>query len=122
MTVINTGDADLAGPYSINLYASTDRTLTGAILVGSRVLTSPLAAGASATFSFRTIQPKDLPAGTYHLLAAVADGSGHLTPIAAEDSTFRIGPAHTANPAIVQATKRFSGAFTRATHLPGQWM
>ena len=84
-------------------------------------MASPLTAGASTTFGIRTIQPKDLPAGTYHLLAAVSDGSGHLTPIAAEDTTFRVGPTRTASPAIAQTTKRFAGAFTRATHLAGQW-
>ena len=113
VTVINSGDADLAGPYSINLYASTDRTLTGAILVGSRGVTSPLLAGASATFGVRTIQPKDLPAGTYHLLAAVRDAAGNITPIAAEDSTFRIGASKSALPSASRKTLHAGGgAFT----------
>ena len=121
VTLYNTGDGPLSGAYMVQLYASTDRTLNGAILVGNITVFSSLATGASATFGVRTIQPKDLPAGTYHLLAAVADGSGHLTPIAAEDSTFRVGPAHTASPAGAQTTKRFAGAFTRATHSANHW-
>ena len=118
VTVVNTGDADLAGPYSINLYASTDRTLTGALLVGSRVVGVPLAIGASATFGIRTIPPKDLPAGTYHLLAAVRDAAGNITPIAAEDSTFRIGASKSALPSASRKTLHAGGgAFTELSKI-----
>ena len=121
VTIINTGDADLAGPYGIQLYASLDRTLNGAILIGTRGVTAPLPAGASATFGVRTILPKDTPAGTYHLLAAISDGTGHLTPIAAEDATFRVGRKQVAAPANTRSAKSMAGAFTRASHSARQW-
>ena len=121
VTIINTGDADLARPYGIQLYASLDRTLNGAILVGTRGVTTPLPAGASATFGVRTILPKDTPAGTYHLLAAISDGAGHLTPIAAEDATFRVGGKQVAKPAGIRPAKSMAGAFTRAAHSARQW-
>ncbi len=121
VTIINTGDAALAGPYGIRLYASLDRTLNGAILVGTRGVTTPLPAGSSATFGVRTILPKDTPAGTYHLLAAISDGTGHLTPIAAEDATFRVGRKQVAAPANARPAKSMAGAFTRASHSARQW-
>ena len=121
VTIINTGDADLAGPYGIQLYASLDRTLNGAILVGTRGVTTPLPAGASATFGVRTILPKDTPAGTYHLLATISDGTGHLTPIAAEDATIRVGGKQVAKPAGIRDAKSRAGAFTRAAHSAQQW-
>ena len=121
LTIYNTGDADLTGPYGIRLYASLDRTLNGAILVGTRGVTAPLPAGASATFGVRTILPKDTPAGTYHLLAAISDGAGHLTPIAAEDATFRVGGKQVAKPAGIRPAKSMAGAFTRAAHSARQW-
>lgn len=123
VTVFNTGDADLTNTYSVNLYASTDRTLTGAVLVGSRGVISTLATGSSATFNIRTIKPKDLPAGKYHLLAAIADSAGNLTPITAEDSTFRVtGSSQVAVPAISRTPMRFNWAFTRASHVVEQWI
>lgn len=122
VTVINTGDADLTNTYSVNLYASSDRTLTGAILVGSRGVTPTLAVGSSATFNIRTIKPKNLPAGTYHLLAAVADSAGNLSPIAAGDATFRVtGSRQVAVASISRSPMRFAGAFTRASHIVEQW-
>jgi hypothetical protein len=90
VTVLNTGDAALPAGYTIQLYATTDRTLGGAILLGSRTVSSSLAAGASSPFNIRTVIPKDMPAGSYHLLAAVQDSSGNITPIAAEEGVFSV--------------------------------
>jgi hypothetical protein len=90
VTVFNTGDADLTGGYSVNVYASTDRTLSSAMLLGSVTVERGLAAGSSAQMSVSTKLPANLAAGSYHLLAAVADGQGNLTPIAAEDAVFKV--------------------------------
>ncbi len=84
-------------------------------------MTTPLPAGASATFGVRTILPKDTPAGTYHLLAAISDGTGHLTPIAAEDETFEVGGKQVAAPANARPPQMLAGAFTRASHSARQW-
>lgn len=101
VTVINTGDADLAGGYTVQLYASTDRTLTDAILVGNMAVSSSLTAGASSTFNFKTKIPTNTPAGTYHLLAAIRDTAGNITPIAAEEAIFRVRRAKTvASPGV----------------------
>ena len=61
-----------------------------------------------------------MPAGTYHLLAAVADAAGtSLTPIAAEDATFRIGGKHAA---VTHAVGHASAtAFTRRIHAGADW-
>ena len=91
VTVSNTGDADLTGGYTIQLYASRDRTLGGAILVGSANVTSPLVAGTSSPFSIGTVIPQGTPHGQYHLLAAVRDSAGKITPIAAEQGIFSVG-------------------------------
>ena len=64
--------------------------------MGSLTVASPLAAGASSPFNIRTVIPKGMPGGTYHLLAAVQDAAGHITPIAAEDATFRVRGPHAA--------------------------
>jgi hypothetical protein len=103
VTVINTGDAALPAGYTIQLYATPDRTLGGAILLGSRTVSSSLAAGASSPFNIRTVIPKDMPAGSYHLLAAVQDSCGNITPIAVEDGTFRV-PGPNVGPATSHAT------------------
>ena len=110
VTVINTGDADLAPGYTIQLYATTDRTLNGAILVGSRTVQSPLAAGASSPIRVRTVLPKGAPAGTYHLLAAVRDAGGNITPIAIEEETFRLRGSHPA--AAKPSAARSAGVFS----------
>jgi hypothetical protein len=89
VTVFNTGDADLAGGYSVEVYASADRTLAGAILLGSVTVQSTLAAGSSAQVGVPTTLLKSTPPGTYHLLAAVAT-NGNVTPIAAEGATFTV--------------------------------
>ena len=111
------GHADLTGPYTIQLYATTDRTLNGAILVGSLNVASPLTAGASSPFVVRSVIPKGAPAGTYHLLAAVRDAAGHVTPIAAEDTTLRIcGAAAKSIPGAAPGAARqgrWAGAFSR---------
>lgn len=91
VTVINSGDADLTAGYTVQLYASTDRTLHGAILVGSMAVSSTLTAGTTSLFNIRTRIPRGAPAGKYHLLAAVKDTAGNITPIAAEESVFRVG-------------------------------
>jgi hypothetical protein len=108
--VINTGDADLPAGYTVQLYASPDRTLNGSILVGSLGVSSPLAAGASSPFKVRTVIPAGTPGGIYHLLAAVQDAAGNITPIAAEDATFRIRGVHAAA-ARPSVTRRSSGVF-----------
>ena len=91
VVVLNTGDADLASGYTVQLYASTDRTLNGAILVGTKNASSSLAAGASFAFNVRTRIPRGTLAGKYYLLAAVKDSAGNITPIAAKESVFRVG-------------------------------
>jgi hypothetical protein len=94
LTLLNTGDAALPAGYTVQLYATPDRTLGGAILLGSRTVSSSLAAGASSPFNIRTVIPKNTPAGSYHLLAAVQDSSGNITPIAAEDGVFSVRGSH----------------------------
>jgi hypothetical protein len=125
ITVINTGDADLSGQYTIKLYASADRTLNGAILVGTRDVASPIAAGASSPFIVRSVVPVGAPAGTYHLLATVTDSTGHETPVAAEDAvlTVRGARAATAKPGAQSAASagqaRHPAAFTRLDRAGG---
>jgi hypothetical protein len=94
ITVYNTGDAALPAGYTVDLYASPGRTLRRAILIGKRRVSSSLAAGGSSPFNIRTVIPKGMAAGSYHLLAAVQDNSGNITPIAAQDRMFRVRGAH----------------------------
>jgi hypothetical protein len=120
ITVINTGDADLVAPYTVSLYASKDRTLTGAILVGDVAATAPLAARASSQFSVTSVIPKGTPAGVYHLLAAVKDSSGSVTPIAAEDATFSIDRSGRVKPQGSQGHSHAGGgALTRIGRIGG---
>ena len=84
--------------------------------------------GSPTTFDvYRSTSPAGtstlLPAGKYHLLAAIADSAGNLTPITAEDSTFRVtGSSQVAVPAISRTPMRFNWAFTRASHVVEQWI
>jgi hypothetical protein len=89
VTVINSGDADFPAAAAVALYASPDRTLPGAILLGRATLPTLLAAGASVQVDVPTTIPADAPPGDYHLLAA-AGPSNNLTPIAAQSQTFTI--------------------------------
>jgi hypothetical protein len=74
-TVQSTGDAALPAGTTISLYASPDRTLTGATLIGSATLPSGLAAQASTKLSIPT-SLASVPAGKYHLIAAADDDTG----------------------------------------------
>jgi hypothetical protein len=88
--VFNTGDADLPAGAVVSLYASSDRMLNdGAALLGQASLTQALAPGASIKVGVHSVLPKNLPAGQYHLVAAV-DVGGVLTPIASQAQTFRV--------------------------------
>ena len=89
---------------------SPDRTLNNVTLLGSLNVASPLTAGNSAKFRIRSVISKDVSAGTYHLLAALQDSSGNITPIAAEDATFRIRGSHAAA-ARPSAARQSSGVF-----------
>ena len=111
VTVLNTGDADLASGYTIQLYASPDRTLNNVTLLGSLNVASPLTAGNSAKFRIRSVISKGMPAGTYHLLAALQDSSGHITPIAAEDAIFRVHSS-SANIAVARPSAARPGLFS----------
>ena len=88
ITLTNSGDAAQNNTYTIQLYASVDRTLNGAILIGSRKLGGSLRPGKSVTHEVRSRLPKGVALGSYHLLASIRDGLGNVTPVAIEDSTF----------------------------------
>ena len=106
--VINSGDANLDAGYTVQLYASSDRTLNNAILVGNRKLSSPLAAGSSSRVNIQTKIPKGAAAGVYYLLAAIKDPTGNITPIAVEDATFRVR----ASSALPAAHRNVAGTFS----------
>jgi hypothetical protein len=115
----NTGDADLAAGYTVKLYASADRTLNGATLLGSTTVQSPLAAGSSAQVSVPSKLPAGIAPGSYHLLAAVADSDGNLTPIAAEDATFHVRAGGKLTPATDQVGGHGGGMITRISRSAG---
>jgi hypothetical protein len=120
VTVINTGDAELRGPYTIQLYATTERTLNGAILVGSLDVASALAAGATLPFNIASVIPTGTPIGQYQLLVAVKDSSGSVTPIAAEDATFSIDRSGRVKPQGSQSHSHGGGgAMTRIGRIGG---
>lgn len=116
-TLDNTGSSAFPGSHSVAIYASTGDTIdSGAVLLGSVRVRSPLAAGASEDVSVPVAIPTDLPAGRYHLVAAA--GPPHqLTAFASQRRTFTITqpavPAQRAAnalpPACVFSTRRFSG-------------
>ena len=108
VTIFNTGDADLAAGYTVQLYASSNRTLTGAILVGSLNVQSPLAALSTASFHLQSKMPDSAAAGNYHLLAVVKDATGKVTPIAAEVETFRIRVPKAFSAARTNSAGKFS--------------
>lgn len=86
VTVRNTGDSPLRGGFSVRLYESPDRTLKHAVLVGRLNVKSPLAAGTFSDFMIPTAISSRIRSGNRHLLAAVEDARGKITPIAAEDN------------------------------------
>jgi hypothetical protein len=109
VTVFNTGDAPHPAGSTVTVYASPDRTLTGAVPLGQITLTDALPAGSSTQVKLKTSIPATLAPGTYHLLAAVDDHSGPApTPIAAQARTFTVRRegAHT-------AASRFRGLFAQ---------
>lgn len=110
VTIANTGDATLSQPYTVRLYASKDRTLNGAIFVGSKIVISQLDVNASAIVRLQGTVPRKSPKGAYYLLAAVDDGKT-VIPIASSDNTFQIGGRTTPS---VSGT--ITGAFTGIIH------
>jgi hypothetical protein len=93
LTIFNTGDADLTGPYTVEVYASTDRTLKGAIPLGKLRVNGPLAAGASVSLQIPTALPRLPRGGNFYLLAAVVEGTGRRTAVAASAAAFHVKPA-----------------------------
>ena len=111
VTLRNSGDAALADTYSINIYASPARTLRGAVLLSGVTVASPLAAGGSVQVTLPTGLPATTPAGSYHILAAVAESSGRITSVAVADAVFRVLPAR----GNEQTSKLIKGALTTIT-------
>ena len=95
----NSGDADFAGPYTVQIYAIPPRQYHNAVLVGSQAVNSTLAAGETQHFSI----PNNLanaPAGTYPLVAMVKAADGTLTPFAGATQNFTVGQSPSATPAV----------------------
>lgn len=93
LTLFNTGDAGLTGPYTIEVYASADRTLKGAIPLGKLHVDTPLAAGASVSLQIPTAMPRSARHGAFFLLAVVVDGTGRRTAVAASATAFHVKPS-----------------------------
>jgi len=68
----NTGDAPLAAPFTVALYANPRRRAidADATLVGRLTVTPPLAPGDSVRLAIPLTTPTSLPAGRYDLIAA----------------------------------------------------
>jgi hypothetical protein len=94
----NSGDADLTGPYTVQIYAIPPGQYHNAVLIGSQAVNSNLAAGDSLRFSI-PINLASAPAGTYHLVAMVKAADGTLTPFAGATQNFTIAPSASATPA-----------------------
>jgi hypothetical protein len=88
--ITNSGDADFAAPYTVQVYAIPPRQYHGAVLVGSQAISSSLVAGASLRLSVPISIPPNAPAGTYHLVAMVRAADGTLTPFAGATEDFTV--------------------------------
>jgi hypothetical protein len=86
VTLQDSGDAALAPGATVAVYASKDRTLARALLLGSTTLPTSLPAGESVQVNVATTIPAGADLSNFHLLAA-AGPSQHLTPIAAHATT-----------------------------------
>jgi hypothetical protein len=103
VTLSNTGDSTLPGNYTVQIYAIPPRQYHGAVLLGSQLVNSPLAAGDSLRFS-TPISLASAPAGTYHLVAMVKAADGTLTPFAGATEDFTIGESVLATATVKPAT------------------
>jgi kelch-like protein 20 len=99
----NSGDANFAGPYTVQVYAIPPGQYHGAVLVGSQVVNGALAAGDSLRFSIPIGNLANAPAGTYHLVAMVKAADGTLTPFAGATQDFTIKSSANAKPAAAKS-------------------
>lgn len=90
VSVSNSGDAPLTGPFIVNVYAARRRDLMGAVLLGSATIQASLAAGGSISLPVRLSVPSKTAAGNYYLLGAVADSGGRISPIASTSKAFAV--------------------------------
>jgi hypothetical protein len=82
VTITNSGDQDLDGHYTLDVYASTRRSIwKHSILVGSIAMDQPLKAGESTTVRLSIKFPAGTPAGNYYLIAATSK-PGPILPFA----------------------------------------
>jgi hypothetical protein len=119
----NSGDADLTGPYTVQVYAIPPGQYHNAILIGSQAMNSPLAAGDSLRFSI-PIRLASAPAGTYHLVAMVRAADGALTPFAGATQNFTIGQSPSATPAkpTAQIRPSLNAAPAAQSDAPDTWL
>jgi hypothetical protein len=120
----NSGDADLTGPYTVQIYAIPPGQYHNAVLVGSQAVNSTLAAGDSLRFSI-PISLASAPAGTYHLVAMVKAADGNLTPFAGATQNFTIGQSASATPAVkptAQIRPSLNAAPAAQSDAPDTWL
>ncbi len=75
VSLTNTGDAALPGPFTIAIYATTTSTLNShAILIGHARINHPLAPGQTIQLKANLNLPKSIKPGHYNLIAAASPG------------------------------------------------
>ena len=83
LSLKNSGDAPFIAPYTVRVYLSRSDTLRHAVLLGSQTIQSPLAPGDSLSLNIPINPPAaNIPKSYIHLIEAVVDSTGRVTPIA----------------------------------------
>jgi hypothetical protein len=88
VVLTNSGDADLEGPYTVQVCAVPPRQYHDSVNLGTIQVNSGLSEGSSVRVAVPISLPASCPAGTYTLVAFIRSSDGILRPLAGGMSTF----------------------------------